>query len=174
MENLSLYENLFIKADTLINEGKVSDAKEMLEDILAQCPDFGKAHNHLGWIHYNKLGNYDRAIYHYKLAMKFDSKYQAPYLNYTYLLVDLGKYKEAQEHINFAFQTLENVDYCNFYCELGRISELEGNYSIAFNYYLKSKNLAFSPQFIENMNTNTKRVYDKMTIFEKLKIKFNK
>ncbi|WP_130734996.1 hypothetical protein [Flavobacterium sp. J27] len=174
MENLSLYENLFIKADSLISEGNVSEAKELLEDILAQCPDFGKAHNHLGWIHYNKLSNHERAIYHYKLAIKFDSKYPASYINYAYLLVDLGKYKEAKEHIAFTFLTLENIDYCNFYSELGRIHELEGDYIVAYRYYLKSKKMAFNPQFIENMKSNTQRVYDKMSIFEKIKIKFNK
>ncbi|NJM78525.1 MAG: tetratricopeptide repeat protein [Flavobacterium sp.] len=173
MENVSLYENLFMKADALISDGNSSEAKEILEDILAQCPDFGKAHNHLGWIHYNKLSNYDKGIYHYKLAMKFEPKYSASYLNYAYLLVDLGRYKEAKEHIDFAIKTLENVDYCNFYSELGRIYELEGNYILAHNYYEKSKKLAFNPQFIENMKTNIKRVYEKMSIFEKLKIKFN-
>lgn len=174
MENLSVYENLFIKADSLIGEGKVAEAKELLEDILEQCPDFGKAHNHLGWIHYNKLSNHEKGIYHYKLAMKFDPKYPASYLNYAYLLVDLGKYSEAKEHIRLTFATGDNIDYCNFYSELGRIAELEGEYTLAYQYYKKSKDLAFNPQFIENMKINSRRVCDKMSIFEKLKIKFNK
>ncbi|VXC21811.1 conserved hypothetical protein [Flavobacterium sp. 9AF] len=174
MENLSLYENLFIKADGLIGEGKVSEAKELLEEILEQCPDFGKAHNHLGWIHYNKLSNHEKAIYHYKLAIKFDPNYPATYLNYAYLLVDLNRFKEAKEHIDFTFKTLENIDYCNFYSELGRIYELESDYVVAYTYYQKASKLAFNPQFIENMKINTQRLSNKMSIFDKIKIKFKK
>lgn len=172
MEDLAFYENQFIKADSLIAEGKISEAKEILEDILEQCPDFGKAHNHIGWIYYNKLSDYDKAILHYKLAIKFDPKYSAPYLNYTYVLVDIGRYKEAKEHIETAFKTLENIDYATFYSELGRIAELEFDYTTAYKNYSLSKKYAFNPQFIENMNINNKRVYDKMSIFEKLKVKF--
>ena len=54
MESLSFYENQFIKADSLISEGNSAEAKELLEEILSQYPDFGKAHNHLGWIYYIK------------------------------------------------------------------------------------------------------------------------
>ena len=172
MDSLAYYENQFIKADALISEGNVSEAKEILEEILEQCPDFGKAHNHIGWIHYNKLSNYEKGIFHYKLAMKFDPKYAAPYLNYTYLLVDIGRYKEAKEHIELAFRTLENLDYATFYSELGRIAELEFDYIEAHKNYSLSKKHAFNPQFLENMDINNKRVYDKMSIFEKLKVKF--
>lgn len=141
MDNLAYFENLFIKADALISEGQVSEAKELLEEILEQCPDFGKAHNHIGWIYYNKLSNYEKGIFHYKLAMKFDPKYTAPYLNYTYLLVDIGRYNEAKEHISFSMKTLENVDYATLYSELGRIAELEFDYITAHTNYSLSKNM---------------------------------
>lgn len=173
MESLSFYENQFIKADALISDGNIADAKEILEDVLSQYPDFGKAHNHLGWIYYNKLSNYDKGIYHYKLAMKFEPKYPAPYLNYAYLLIDIGKYQEAKQHINDTFKTLENVDYASFNNELGRIAEFENDYLAAHKYYELSKKSAMNPNFIDNMNVNLKRVKDKMSIFEKLKLKLN-
>ncbi|OXB06839.1 hypothetical protein [Flavobacterium pectinovorum] len=173
MESLSFYENQFIKADSLISEGNIADGKEMLEEILSQYPDFGKAHNHLGWIYYNKLSNYDKGIYHYKLAMKFEPKYPAPYLNYTYLLIDIGRYAEAKEHIDFTFNNLENVDYSSFNSELGRMAEYESDYIAAYNFYKLAKKNALNPNFIDNMNANMKRVKDKMSIFEKLKLKLN-
>ncbi|WP_276380456.1 hypothetical protein [Flavobacterium sp. H4147] len=172
MESLSFYENQFIKADGLISEGDTAGAKEVLEEILAQYPDFGKAHNHLGWIHYNKLSNYDKAIYHYKLAMKFDPKYPASYLNYTYLLVDIGRYSEAKEHIAHTFETLENADYCSYNSELARIAEYEEDYILSYRLYKAAQRNALNPNFIDNMAANMKRVYHKMSIFEKLKLKF--
>lgn len=171
MESLSFYENQFIKADALISEGNSADAKELLEEILAQYPDFGKAHNHLGWIYYNKLSDYERGIYHYKLAIKFDPKYAAPYLNYTYLLIDIGRYAEAKQHIDFTLSSLENADNSTYNSELGRMAEYEGQYREAYHYYKEAKKNALNPNFIDNMNANMKRVKDKMSIFEKLKLK---
>jgi len=171
MESLSFYENQFIKADSLISEGNSADAKELLEEILSQYPDFGKAHNHLGWIYYNKLSDYERGIYHYKLAMKFDPKYPAPYLNYTYLLIDIGRYTEAKEHINFTLATLENADNSSYNSELGRMAEYENQYIVAYGYYKEAVKNALNPNFIDNMKANMKRVKDKMSIFEKLKLK---
>lgn len=171
-ENISYYENQFIKADTLIGQSEISEAKELLEEILAQYPDFGKAHNHLAWIFHIKLTNYDKALYHYKLAIKFDPAYAASYLNYTYLLVDMGKFEQAKTHINQTLQTLENADKASYYGELGRIYEVEQNFIQAYKYYKSSISYAFNPQFIENMKINMNRIKDKMSIFEKLKLKF--
>lgn len=171
MESLSFYENQFIKADSLISEGNSADAKELLEEILSQYPDFGKAHNHLGWIYYNKLSDYERGLYHYKLDIKFDPKYPAPYINCTYLLIDIGRYAEAKEHINFALATLENADNSSYNSELGRMAEYESQYTDAYNFYKEAKRNALNPNFIDNMKANMKRVKDKMSIFEKLKLK---
>jgi len=171
-ENISYYENQFIKADSLISESKISEAKEMLEDLLAQCPDFGKAHNHLGWIFHMKLSNHEKALYHYKLAMKFEPKYTASYLNYTYLLVDMGKFAEAKDHIERTLRNVENADNASYYSELGRIFEAEQNFPKSYRYYKKAANYAYGSQFIDNMKTNMYRVKDKMSFFEKLKLVF--
>jgi tetratricopeptide (TPR) repeat protein len=172
MDNISFFENQFIKADTMISEGNVSEAKAVLEEILAECPDFGKAHNHLGWIYCMRLSNYEKAEYHYKLAIKFDPKYPAPYINYTYLLVDLARYTEAKDFIFNVMGNIEGIDKSSYFSELGRISEFETNYIQAYQYYKKALNLAFSKTLIDNMNANMLRVKDKMSTFEKLKLNF--
>lgn len=172
MESLSYLENQFIKADALIGEGKVSEAKEMLEDILQDNPDFGKAHNHLGWIYATKLSNFDKGEYHYKLAIKFDPKYPASYLNYTYLLVDVGRFNEAKELINKALTSVDGADKASYYSELARIYEFEKEYVQAYQFYKKSSDMAFNPSYIDNMKTNMNRVKDKMSTFEKIKLMF--
>jgi tetratricopeptide (TPR) repeat protein len=169
MENISFYENQFIKADELISSGNIVEAKEILEDLLADYPDYAKAHNHLGWIFYNKLSNFEKGMYHYKLAMKFDSKYSPPYLNYTYLLIDIGKFEEAKAHIEFSFETLENADYASFYSELGRIAELEQNYIKSLKFYKLAAKHALNQQFIDNMKIYSSRVINKMSFFERFR-----
>ncbi len=37
-------EEKFLKADRLISENKISEAAHLLEEILHEAPDFGKAH----------------------------------------------------------------------------------------------------------------------------------
>lgn len=172
MDDISFVENQFIKADSLIGEGRVSEAKELLEEILNENPDFGKAHNHLGWIYATKLSNYEKGEYHYKLAIKFDPKYPASYLNYTYLLVDIAKFDDAKKLIDTALTQVEGADKASYYSELARIYEFERDFIQAYQLYKKSSELAFNPTYIENMKTNMKRVKDKMSTFEKIKLTF--
>lgn len=172
MDSISFLENQFIKADGLIGEGKISEAKEMLEELLQESPDFGKAHNHLGWIYATKLSNFEKGEYHYKLAIKFDPKYPASYLNLTYLLVDLGKFQEAKELIDRVLSNVDGADKASYYSELARIHEFESNFIEAYKNYKKSSDLAFNPTYIENMKINMKRVKDKMSTFDKLKLTF--
>jgi len=126
----------------------------------------------LGWIYCNKLSNYEKAEYHYKLAIKFDPKYPASYINCTYLLVDIGKYNEAKDLINKSLAEVTGTDRATYYSELARISEFEGDYRDAFKYYKTAAQFAFNPTYIENMKLNMKRVKDKMSTFDRLKLKF--
>lgn len=166
MESLSFYENQFIKADSLISEGNSADAKELLEEILSQYPDFGKAHNHLGWIYYNKLSDYEKEFIIISWQLNLILNTFAPYLNYTYLLIDIGRYAEAKEHINYTLTHLENADNSSYNSELGRMAEYEGKYREAYNYYKEANKNALNPNFIDNMKANMKRVKDKMSILK--------
>lgn len=109
-EDVSYVENLFLKADTSISEGKIPEGKEPLEELLQQYPDYGRAHNHLGWVYCTKYSNYDKGEYHYKLAMKFTPKYPLSYLNYTYLLVEVARYQEAKILIKHTLTNIEGIN----------------------------------------------------------------
>ncbi len=172
MEEINHYENEFIKADRLISDGDAAMGKEIIEGILSEVPDFGRAHNHLGWIFYYKLYDYARAEYHYQLAMKFEPTYGAAYLNYTYLLIDLKRLDEARKHIDFAINTVGNTDLGSYYCELGRLYEIELDFINAYKHYRKAQYHSYSNSFIDTLKLNAERVKDKMSIFEKLKLKF--
>ena len=53
------------------------------------------------------------------------------------------------------------------------MDEYESNYTAAYNFYKLAKKNALNQNFIDNMDANMKRVKDKMSIFEKLKLKLN-
>jgi tetratricopeptide (TPR) repeat protein len=64
-------EEKFMDADNMIKDNYIAEAVRLLNEILAEAPDFGKAHNHLGWIYETKIKDYDKATEYYRLALKF-------------------------------------------------------------------------------------------------------
>ena len=65
MNNLQL-EELFRQADTDIKNGKYEAAVKVLEQIIEANPRFGKAYNHLGWMHETKFRNLRVAEKYYR------------------------------------------------------------------------------------------------------------
>ena len=94
-------ENLFLEVGKAIDERNISGAKELLEEILAIDPGYGRAHNHLGWIYETKIKDFERAKRHYELALKFcKGDYPIVYVNYSYLLIEFGYLEEAEKIID--------------------------------------------------------------------------
>lgn len=90
-------EARFLHADMLIERGEIVEAKEVLMDILEDEPDFGRAHNHLGWLYRARLTDYARAEYHLRLAVKFAPDYPGGYINYGNILMELGEFDKLAE-----------------------------------------------------------------------------
>jgi Tfp pilus assembly protein PilF len=127
-------EERFLTADRLISEGQLREAAQTLEDILAEAPDFGKAHNHLGWLYETKFKNYDRAEEHYRLAVKFAPGYAAAYYNYCYCLAALRKHDELEIVLGLALK-VPGINYATLYNEYGMMREIQGRYDDAIHYF---------------------------------------
>lgn len=122
-------EEMFENADFLIKENKIADAINLLHEILTEAPDFGKAHNHLGWIYETKHKNLPKAEEHYRLAIKFKPDYCATYYNYAILLSTIRNYEELEVLLKKAEQcpginraTIAN-EYAIMYESTGRFDE---------------------------------------------------
>ena len=156
-------EERFYEADKLINDGKISDAAHLLEAILAEAPDFGKAHNHLGWLYETKFKNFSKAEDHYKLALRFAPEYPAGYYNYSYLLSTLRRYEELERLLNEAIQ-VPGISYATVYNEFGLMYEALGKYEEAIHYYrLYIQNL-YEMKTIESAADSIKRCERKMEL----------
>lgn len=127
-------EEKFLSADRLISEGRLSEAAHMLEEILAEAPDFGKAHNHLGWLFETKFKNYTRAEEHYKLALKFSPEYPAAYYNYSYCLATLRKHDELEKVLAQAIK-VPGINYATLYNEYALMREAQGRLDDAIHYF---------------------------------------
>lgn len=160
-------EDLLFEVDQLISDNKIVEAKNLLIEVLENYPDYGKAHNHLGWIYHYKMIDYEKAERHYKLALRYAPKYHAPYANYSYLLIDKG---QNDEMLKFGQQSYnkENVDKGTIANQMAKAYELKGELKPAYTYYTLAKQQGMANGFVEEVNASLHRVRDKMNIVQKL------
>ena len=123
-------EDLFFEADGLIKQGKYTEAMTMLEAILIESPDFGKAYNHLGWIYETKFFDFARAIEHYEKCLIYAPNYTPVYSNMSVALSTMGRY-EDQERILIQALTIPGIDRAAMQNELGIMHELRCEYDKA-------------------------------------------
>jgi tetratricopeptide (TPR) repeat protein len=143
-----LLEEKFFEADNLIKDNLISEAVNVLNDILAEAPDFGKAHNHLGWIYETKIKDFARAEEHYKLALKFTPDYTASYYNYAILLSTLRRYDELEKLLNAAVK-IPGINLATVYNEYAIMKESQGKYDEAINYYKQYVQNSYDNKMIE-------------------------
>jgi Tfp pilus assembly protein PilF len=156
-------EEKFLNADRLINEGKISEAAHKLDELLQEAPDFGKAHNHLGWLHETKFKNYSKAEEHYKYALKFSPDYTAVYYNYSYLLSTLRRFDELEKLLDQAIK-IPGINFATIYNEYAIMRELQGNFREAIHYYKLYIRNNFDGKSIESASESIKRCERKMEL----------
>lgn len=166
MENVFWIEEQFLQVDKLYDTGEFVEGKKLLEEILENEPGFGRAHNHLGWLYYAKLDDYEKAGYHLKLALKFSPAYPPGFVNYTYLLNYLNRHKELVEHVSQAM-LVEGVNKSVIYNELGKSYEINGFYKEAASAYLEAKRFSLNKNEMEMIDENMTRVKNKSATFSK-------
>ncbi len=149
-------EEKFLQADQLIADNRLAEAAKMLEAILEEVPDFGKAHNHMGWLFETKFKNLQRAEEHYKLALKFSSDYTAAYYNYCYLLSSLRKFDELEALLQRAI-AVSGISYATIYNEFGLMREMQGLLDDAIHYFKLHIKNSFDSKTIETAAESIKR-----------------
>ncbi len=149
-------EEKFLQADQLISDNRLSDAAKLLEAILAEAPDFGKAHNHMGWLFETKFKNYTRAEEHYRLALKFSPDYTSAYYNYCYLLSSLRRYDELEIMLNRAIK-VNGISYATIYNEYGLMREMQGYLDDAIHYFKLHIKNSFDTKSIESAAESIRR-----------------
>jgi Tfp pilus assembly protein PilF len=159
-------EEKFLQADQLISESKLSEAAKMLEDILEEAPDFGKAHNHMGWLYETKFKNLTRAEEHYRLALKFSPDYTAAYYNYCYLLSSLRKFDELEKLLERAIG-ISGISYATLYNEYGLMREMQGELDDAIHYFKLHIKNSFDGKTIDTAADSIKRCERKKELLAK-------
>lgn len=112
----------------------------MLHSIISEYPDYGRAHNHLGWLYERKLRYFSKAEEHYKAGLRFAPDYPATWINYGYFLAMEERYDELEKHL---FQAIEvrGISKPFIYSELANMYEMKHMYDEATKYYKKVSKL---------------------------------
>lgn len=164
-------EDMILKVDQLFDDGEYAEGRNLLEEILEMEPDCGRAHNHVGWLHYYKLDNYKRAEYHYKLAIKFSPRYPAAWLNYAIFLAYLGRTDELKDLAERALK-VQGINRAAIHNQLGQVHEMQGRYEEALSYYneayMKATNKTDYKLFLENFT----RAKSKTSFMAKVRLLF--
>lgn len=149
-------EEKFMDADNMIKNNYIAEAVRLLNEILAEAPDFGKAHNHLGWIYETKIKDYTKAEEHYKLALKFTPDYAAAYYNYAILLSTLRDYTALENLLNEAMK-VKGINYATIYNEFAIMFEAQGKYNEAIKNYKLYIQSSYDNKMIETAAESVKR-----------------
>lgn len=161
-------ENLFLEVGKAIDERNMSEAKDLLEEILNIDPGYGRAHNHLGWIYETKIKDFDKARQHYRLAIKFcKGTYPVAYVNYGYLLIEFGHLEEAEKNIEEGLR-LNGADKATLHYQKGKIAEHRKQYKNAVKFYKDALQLSFNKEFHTMLGGEINRVKSKMSFWDKL------
>lgn len=149
-------EELLDNADLLIKEGKINDAIDILNEILADDPLFGKAHNHLGYIYETKIRDFAKAEEHYKIALKTAPEYAAAYYNAAILFSTLKKFDELKELLNKA-ENVPGINKSTINNEWAIMYESMGDYDKAIDYYNKVVTGTFDNKTLDIAMESVKR-----------------
>lgn len=156
-------EDMFWEADRLISEQKIGEAFTKLNSILNEMPDFGKAHNHLGWIYETKYKDYPNAEKHYKMSIEYAPEYMAGYYNYAIVLSTLKKWDELEVLLGKAMKVL-GINMATIYNEYAIMYEMQGKYQEAIDAYMKNATNTLDGKQIDTARESIDRCKKKMDL----------
>lgn len=150
-------DEMLLRADQLIGADDIVGAREVLYKIIAEYPDYGRAHNHLGWLNEHKLRYFDKAEEHYKAALRFSPAYPAAWINYSYFLNAMERFDELLDILHKAME-VKGVSKAFVYSEMGAAYELQLKYDEAIDCYDKAIRCSLNDENIKSYENSINRV----------------
>lgn len=172
-------EEELLKSDKAIKDEDYSLARNILQRILEDRPESGRAHNDLGWLYQRKFSDSVQAEMHYKYAIKFSPQQASAYLNYIYMLRDQGRILEL-EQLMLQAEKVPGVNRSSLYDEYGSLYEIKEEYDKAIESYKKAIKFTLNNEYIDDLKRHIRRCRDKKDffrgnrIYKALKVLINK
>ena len=148
-EKDSFADRMFFQADGFIKEGRVVDARNLLEECIEKYPTHGRSYNHLGWLHQEKYKDFVAAEKNFVKALEYAPEYPAVYKNYAFCLSTQRKFNELEKLLERAL-TVSGVDPSFVYEEYAIMYELQGDYRLAIQYFTEFAKTALDQKLVSN------------------------
>ncbi len=149
-------EELIKIAEQTVYAGDFHQGIKLLEGCLAEEPGYPKLHYTLGWIYHYYLEDKSKAERHYQLAIYFNKEYKEAYEYLAELYFDNKKLKGLKILMEKA-KEVEEIEKDFIYSMLGKIEEIEGNYTSALKFYRKALISCMDNETLKQMKLNIKR-----------------
>ncbi|MEQ9166967.1 MAG: hypothetical protein RLO12_11965 [Fulvivirga sp.] len=127
-------EHVLEEADRAIEVRDYHMAERLLKGALYDEPGYAKVHNHLGWLYQYYIVNQNQAELHFKYAIRFDPKFDAPYIHLSNMYIDNRRYTDLREMMEGALK-VDGVNKSFIYENYGKTHEASGEFSKAIKYY---------------------------------------
>jgi tetratricopeptide (TPR) repeat protein len=162
METMVL-ERYIQNAEKAFEQNEYMEGMRLLEEALTIEPNYGKAHNHLGWLYLFQINDWTKAETHLRMALKYSPAYGPAYIHMSHMLFEQRKFDELTKLLENALK-VGGVQKSFVYNEYGRIAEVSGNFNKAVRYYKTAIRWSFGEQEIGVYRDNIRRCRDKRWI----------
>jgi tetratricopeptide (TPR) repeat protein len=151
-------------AERLIYNNELTKALEMLNGLLYEEPGYGSLHNHIGWAYLYYTTETAKAELHFKMAIRFDAEFAAPFLHMGNLCVRMGRYSEAIAYLEKGL-LLPSANRVALLETMAHAYELKSEYSKAIGFYKKAMLASMAEHEMTNLQAGIKRCRKKRFAF---------
>jgi tetratricopeptide (TPR) repeat protein len=149
-------EKYLNEAEQMIYNQQLDQAMAMMHELLYEEPGYGRLHNHLGWAHLYYTNDVEKAALHFKMAIKFDESFAAPYQHMGTLLMRNCKYIEAIHYFEQAL-TKGNANKVMLLENIGQAYELLKEYGNAIKTYKSAVLASVADQEVISLSAGIRR-----------------
>lgn len=134
---------LMIRLNAYMGSGRYAEAREILDRVLEEEPSSGVAHGMLGWILWALVNDHERALIHFRHAVRWAPKEVNTWMHYLNLLAGDGLEDELREAYGRALE-VAGIDRAQVHALLARYLERSGRRAAAGDVYRQAMDRALT------------------------------
>ena len=156
MEAIIWMDNELAHAESMVMEGRVEEALNVMNNLLFDEPGYAPLHNYLGWTYMYHANNLALADLHFRTALRFAPDFAPPYIHMGDLLIRGGRYAEAIEFVRAGLTKPEAIRTVLMET-MAQAYEMLGDYRKAIRAYKEAAMASVVDFEVNRMLTSAKR-----------------
>jgi hypothetical protein len=160
MDRLEL-DVLMIRISGLMNSGRHGEARRLLETVLEAEPTHGVAHGMMGWLMWALVEDHERALTHFRCAVRWAPHHQPGWMHYLSLLAGDGRMEELREASDRALQ-VPGIDRAEVHAIVAGALERAGHGALALVLWRAARNNALTVEAEHRHRAHIRRLRARM------------